>query len=450
MPIPISTRLLPALLLSSLLVPTLALAQHGAPAAPAATANGPKPLPSAADADMIVAVVNGDIVTNRDVNARERLFALSSGLPVTPEVLARLTPQVTRQLIDEKLRMQEIHRRKIVVRDKEVADAITEIEKRNNLPPGTLGRRLEAEGVTMRTLVDEIRAQIGWTRVLRDEMGPKVEVTDAEIAEQIRLLKAQVGQPEYHIAEIFIPVDEPSHAADAQRFADTVIAQLRAGAPFAVVAAQFSQNQNALQGGDMGWVRANQLDPEVARIAPDMPEGAISNPIQVPGGYVIVAMRGKREVGHDIATMLSLRQAFVPFSTPLNPQAPTDQQRQALAKAKRISDTAKSCPALEAANADLGNVRPADPGDVRLEDVTPPQFRAMLASLPLNKPSAPLVTNNGVAVVMVCTRDQKNMGEPNKQDVSDQLLSERIELASRQLLRDLRRRATIERRVGAS
>ena len=50
--------------------------------------------------------------------------------------------------------------------------------------------------------------------------------------------------------------------ADAQRFADTVITQLRSGAPFPVVAAQFSQSQTALQGGDLGWVRANQLDPE--------------------------------------------------------------------------------------------------------------------------------------------------------------------------------------------
>jgi peptidyl-prolyl cis-trans isomerase SurA len=444
--LPVHGMLATLLLSSALAVPALAQVPGRAPRALAAT----KPLPSAADADVIVAVVNGDIVTNRDVNARERLFALSSGLPVTPEVLGRLGPQVTRQLVDEKLRMQEIHRRKVVVRDKEVAEAIAEIEKRNNLPPGTLGHRLEAEGVTMRTLIDEVRSQIGWTRVLRDELGSKAEITDAEIAERTRLLKAQTGQPEYQVSEIFIPVDEPSHSADAQRFADTVITQLRAGAPFAVAAAQFSQSQNALQGGDMGWVGANELDPEVARIVAQMPEGAISNPIQVPGGYVIVTLRGKREIGRDIATMLSLRQAFVPFATPLNPAAPTEQQRQALAKAKQISDTTKSCQALEAANAALGNVRPADPGDVRLEEVTPPQFRALLASLPIGKASTPLVTSAGVAVVMVCTRDQKNTAEPNRQDMSEQLLSERIELASRQLLRDLRRHASIEHRAGAS
>ena len=52
-----------------------------------------------------------------------------------------------------------------------------------------------------------------------------------------------------------------ANAADAQRFAETVITELRKGAPFPVVAAQFSQTQTALQGGDLGWVQPNQLDP---------------------------------------------------------------------------------------------------------------------------------------------------------------------------------------------
>ena len=55
---------------------------------------------------------------------RGRLFALSTGLPVTPEVLERLRPQVARQLVDERLRLQEVQRRKISVSDREIAEAI--------------------------------------------------------------------------------------------------------------------------------------------------------------------------------------------------------------------------------------------------------------------------------------------------------------------------------------
>src|SRR5439155_21957179 len=123
--------------------------------------------------------------------------------------------------------------------------------------------------------------------------------SDAEIAEQQRLLAAQTGKPEYQISEIFVPIDDPARADEAQRFADTVITQLRAGAPFPVVAAQFSQSQTALQGGDLGWVQTNQLDPEVASVVREMPPGAISNPVRVPGGISIVQLSGKRELGRD-------------------------------------------------------------------------------------------------------------------------------------------------------
>ena len=70
----------------------------------------PPPAP-AAQATRIVAVVNGDVISNADVDNRTRLFALSTGLPMTPDVLDRLKQQITRQLIDEKLRMQEVQRR---------------------------------------------------------------------------------------------------------------------------------------------------------------------------------------------------------------------------------------------------------------------------------------------------------------------------------------------------
>ncbi len=203
------------------------------------------------------------MISQGDVDARGRLFALSTGLPVTPEVLARLRPQVTRQLIDERLRLQEEQRRKIVVTDKEIADAVAGIEQRNGMPSGALRSKLGAEGVALRTLYDQTRVQIGWTRVLREELGPRAEISDADVAAQQAVLKAQTGQTEYRVGEIFLPIDDPSKAADTQRFADTVIGQLRAGAPFSVVAAQFSQSQTALQGGDLGWVHLNQLDPQV-------------------------------------------------------------------------------------------------------------------------------------------------------------------------------------------
>jgi peptidyl-prolyl cis-trans isomerase SurA len=86
---------------------------------------------------------------------------------------------------------------------------------------------------------------------------------------------------------------------------------------------------------------------------------------------------------------------------------------------------------------------------VNLGSINPPQFRQLLAQLPPGKASQPLVSGDGVAVVMICSKEQKNVATLNKQAVQERLLSERAELASRQLLRDLRRRATIELREGS-
>lgn len=394
----------------------------------------------------IVAVVNGSPITNIDVENRARLFALSANLAVTPEVLGRLKPQILRQLIDERLRMQAVEKARIVVPDKAIADAITEIEKRNGMAPGALRARLGADGVSMATLVDQLRTQLGWTQLLREKLGPRGTISDRAVAAQQRLLAQETGQAQYHVGEIFIPVETGTRGTAARNFAQTVIGELRAGAPFPVVAAQFSQSQTALAGGDLGWVAANQLDPAVARVVAEMPVGAVSNPVEVPGGIDIVTLAGKRVIGQDMGTVLSVRQVFLPFTAPLNPQAPTPQQVATLQRARQISQTVKSCPQMEQMAAETHSPRPADPGPIRLENVQPPAFRQMLSGLEPDKATQPLVAPNGIGVMILCSKDRKNMAEMTPQEIRLQILSQRVDLLSRQIQQDLRSQADIELR----
>jgi peptidyl-prolyl cis-trans isomerase SurA len=398
-------------------------------------------LPS--DSISIVAVVNGDVISAADVDLRRRLFAVSTGQGISPDVLERLTPQIIRQLIDERLRLQEAQRRHIVVSDQQIADAIRDIEQRNNMPAGGLRGRLAAVGIDMRTLIDQIRVQIGWSQVLRQVLGAQAQVSQADIKERQQLLKSEIGKPEFNVSEIFVPITEPSQADDANRFADTVIQQLRAGAPFPVMATQFSQSQTALQGGALGWVQADQLDPEVLRVVEEMPVGAISNPIRVPGGLSIVTVRGKREIGQDEGTVARVQQVFLPFSSRLDPDHPTDQQRQVLEQARRLSAGTTDCAAMEAAGKAANEGKPPETGDVRIDALAPGPMRDLLSTLPVGKASQPLISNDGVSVVMVCSRDQKNLGIPDDKELADRIFNERIELASRQLMRDLQRRALI-------
>ena len=410
-------------------------------------------VPGAADQPLtggsrIAAVVNGDVISDGDIANRARLFAISTGLPLSPDVIERLRPQILRQLIDERLRMQESLRRRIVIPDAQIAAAIKEIETRNNMQPGALQAKLASDGVSSRTLIDQIRAQLAWSRMLREVVSDKINISDADVAEQQKLLTQRVGQTEYRIAEIFIPVDDPANSADAQRFAETVISELHAGAAFGLVAAQFSQTQSALEGGQLGWVQTNQLDPAVAQIVTQMPVGAVSNPVRVPGGFSIVTLQAKREIGNEIATVVTLRQMFLPFATLLtDPQNPTDQQRQVLAKARSIERTVKGCDQMEAiAKANNPPNHPMDPGETRLQGVNPPAFRQLLETIPLGKPTEPLVSRDGIGVITVCTRDQKNLGEITAQEIQHRLVEERVEMLSRQAMRDLQRKANIDKR----
>ena len=414
------------------------LAPH-ANAAPPPAAKAPPP------GVRIVAVVDGDVITNDDVESRTRLFGMSTGLALAPEVIDRLRPQIVRQLVDERLRIHVAREQKIVVSDKDIGAAIREIEQRNGMQPGLLRQKLAAAGVSQRTLVDQIRAQLGWGQILRGLLADKLNVTNAEADEQIKLRSQSVGKQEYRIGEIFVPIDDPANTADAQRFAETIIKNLRSGAAFALVAAQFSQSQSALEGGERGWVQTNQMDPEVAALVTNMPVGAISNPVKVTGGFTIVTLQGKRSVGLDLSTALTVRQVFLAFPSPLNPQAPTEQQRQIVEKARVMAAGAHDCAAMEALAKTTNDANhPVDPGELRLEGMNPPQFRQLVGSLPIGTASQPLVANDGVAVVMVCSREQKNMSTLSRQDVQRQISNDRVELLSRQMLRDMRRSANIE------
>jgi peptidyl-prolyl cis-trans isomerase SurA len=395
--------------------------------------------------DSIVAVVNGDVITRTDVDNRAKLFALTTGQNISPDTLKLLRPQITRQLIEDRLRMQEIQRRKIAVPDIDVAHAIADIERRNRLPPGGLLQKLTGQGVSASTLIAQIRIQLGWTRVLRQELAERGRITPAEIAEQEKIFKQQVGQPQYRVAEIFVATEDPAHQASAKKFADTVIQQLRAGAPFGIVAAEFSQSQTALEGGSLGWVRADQLDPQVAALVSQMPIGAISNPVKVAGGFDVVTLEEKRTVGTDMATVLSLRQAFLPFTSQLDPTNPTAQQRAALVAGQELSKSAHSCTDIEAANHRMGDKRPSDPGAVRLDHLNGP-MQTLLGGLQPGQASKAIVTQDGIMVVMVCSKEQKNLANMTRDDIANQLLEERVELASRQLEQDLKRRALIDTR----
>src|SRR5690348_7428138 len=114
----------------------------------------------------IAAVVNNDIVTADDVDARILLLMRSSGIPDTPQNRQQLHRRVLQQLIDEKLEMQEAKRFKVTADKSEVDKALNNIETRNNMQKGGLDQYLKAAGIPLSTLADQVTASIVWNKVV--------------------------------------------------------------------------------------------------------------------------------------------------------------------------------------------------------------------------------------------------------------------------------------------
>lgn len=397
----------------------------------------------------IAAVVNGTVITNQDVDARARLFALSAGLPMSANTLSRLKPQIVNQLIDQTLQLQAIEKNHVVVTQKQIAAAVERINKANGLPPNGLQLRLAKAGIPFSTLISQFRTQIGWNGVLKKHLGENFRPTKEDVLAERAAMRKEIGQTQYHIAEIFVPIDRPRDAQNARKFADTVIKQLRNGAAFPVVAAQFSQSESALTGGDKGWVAPDMLDPAVRAIVERMPTGAISDPVRVPGGYEIVSLLGTRKFGEVPTTILHVNQVFLKFPTPFNGGQPDAGQIAVLNRAGALRGTLHDCAAVAAANQAAGSVRPTSPGPVDLSTVQPAAFQQLLGSLPIGQASQPLVSHNGVALVMVCSRVQKTTGLPGLNRIGSDLIQRRVSLESRQLMDALHREAIITRSAGA-
>jgi peptidyl-prolyl cis-trans isomerase SurA len=403
----------------------------------------PGAAPARAQQASIAAIVNGQVITSDDVEARARLLALSSGMSPAPEALARLKPQIIQELIDQTLQLQEINKRNVTVAESDIADAIGRIEQGNNLPVGGLRARMTQDGIPFSTLVAQIRTEIGWQSVLHQVLGPGLQPTPGDIAAETTALKAEIGTTQYHLAEIFIQVPDPAEDATAQTFANAVIQQLRAGAPFPVVAAQFSQATTALQGGDIGFVSLSQLDPAVASVVAGMPAGAISNPIRVPGGYDIVQMQETHKVGSSTSTTLHIRQVFAPYPSPITNGQVGPAQAAVITKLVQASHSAHACTDMDSLNASFGNARQDDPGPVDLAVVSPPSFQQILAKLPIGQVSQPLVAQDGVSVVMVCARETKPIGIPGNDQIRNLIIEHRVQLESQQLLDELRHQSII-------
>ncbi len=250
--------------------------------------------------ETIAAVVNEEAVSNSDVAARLKLVAVSSGLPNNKEIRERLVPQIIGVLIDEKLKIQEANRLEIEIPQAEIIKGFGAIAGQNNFSAEQFRSVLRKEGIPVKTLEDQIRSQIAWSRVVQKKLRSQVSIADNEVDSVIERLEENKGKSEYRVSEIFLPVEKPSEEGDIKRLSDRLVKQLVEGkVPFPRLAGQFSQAAGASKGGDLGWVQEGQLAEALDEMLAKMNEGELSKPVRSLAGFHILHLSGKRIITEE-------------------------------------------------------------------------------------------------------------------------------------------------------
>lgn len=254
----------------------------------------------AAGKESIVAVVNQGVVTASDLNSRVKLVTSSSGLKPTKEMAAKLRTQILNMLIDEEVRLQNAASLGLNVSEKEIDEGFTNIAKQNNLPAEEFKKIIQSHGINIATMRDQIKAQLAWTKIVQKRVRPRVEVSDADIDNELERQKDKIGKDQYLLSQIYIPITQQAKANDAMEFATKLTAQLKTQPDaFPKAAKQFSAAPGADKGGVVGWVMAGQSPDEVDAALPNLVVAQVTGPIKTNTGLYILLLNEKRQLSAD-------------------------------------------------------------------------------------------------------------------------------------------------------
>lgn len=378
----------------------------------------------------IAAVVNSDIVTIHDLRQRVLFMLATTGAETDEASIQRLQRQALRNLVDEHLQMQEAEKYEQTISDEAVNESVGRLLSRNGADPNKLVSDLAGAGVSIETLRDQVRSEIAWQRIVNGLYGSRIRISDAQIDENLNQITANVSKPNYHVAEIYIEAtDDIGGMVGALEGAKAMIAQVQSGAPFPLLAQQFSSAASSAKGGDVGWVREGELRPEIDVIIRQMTAGSVSAPIQVPGGVYVVALVDKKISEAD--TLYELKQVTVEAET-----------EAAKARLLSLRGDLTSCETLDDDAAAIDGVETADMGEIKSSDLTD-EIVAALERTDIGGLSDPFDRPDGATSIMVCKRETTGTDIPTRDQIEDRLLDQQLAQASKRALRDLRREATL-------
>jgi peptidyl-prolyl cis-trans isomerase SurA len=414
--------------------PAKAAPKAAKPAAKPATvapATGQEDSPVLGEA--VVAIVNDQVISTYDLNQRTALIVLSAGIRPTPEVMQQIQAQALRSLEDERLQMGELKERKVNIDAKEIDSALENIARNGRTSVPALKTQLASAGVGMETLREQVRAQIGWNRLISGMYGRQVRISDSQVQDTLARIAANSAKPQVLVSMIYLPAETPTEISEAQTAGTRLIEELKKGANFSAVAQQFSAAPSAAAGGDMDWLAQDELKPvELQRAAASMSAGDVAGPITAPGGIYIIALRDKRAgVDPKASSRVSIKQ----ISGAANQMAAMDRARKLIRGCNSVGTAISGVSGLT--ETDLGQIQETELSD---------EMRKQIADTATGSASAPFKSDDKLKMFVVCSRDTAGGALPSREEISDRLVDQELAMLSQRYLRNLRREAAIVRR----
>ena len=407
----------------------------------------------ARSADYIVAVVNSEPITNKEVqNLKLRLQKqLPPGAPsLSPQAL---TQQALDQLINERAQLQQAQENGIRVDDNEVEQTALSIARQNQISIEDLYKRLAIDGVSVSGFRDQLRKQLIISRLRERDVDNRARVSDAEVEQQIQ--SEQAGQPgsarpiDLNLAMILIAVPENSsdkEVAELKVKAQQVAQRAKAGESFAALALSFSQAlDRGANGGEMGLRAADRYPSLFVESTQNLRPGEISEPVQSGAGFHILKVLDKKqsEMSSAMLVQTRARHILLRIGNELTEAAARSRllnYKQQIQAGTDFATLARqfSQDGSASAGGDLGW---ASPGQFV------PEFEQVMARLRPGQVSDPLVSRFGVHLIQVMERREAPMTVREQREmVRNQLREKKLEELYANWVTELRGRAYVELR----
>jgi len=400
--------------------------------------------------DRIVAIVNNEVITQGELTDQITMVTKNlqkQGTALPPQ--DALQKQLLERMINDLIQVQEAKETGIRIDDGTLDKTLQRIADENSVSMTEFRRLLEQDGVVWQKFREDIRNQVVMSRLREREVEGNVGVTEAEVDTLIALeTRDATTNQEYRLAHILVllPEQATTQQVEARRKrAMQALSELRRGAEFAQISAQFSDAPDALQGGSLGWREANRLPSIFVEAVNTLKPGETSDILRSPNGFHIVKLLDKR--GKNATP--SVQQTRGRHILVRNKDGLTDDE--ARSRLQRLRERIVA----GADFAELAKVHSDDPSSSKGGDLgwmspgdTVPEFERAMNQLRDNELSQPFQSPFGWHIVQVQERRSEGLSEERKRAVArNAIRARKAEEAYTDWLRQTRDRAFVEYRV---